>query len=150
MSSLLFRYFIAFCSILYVFLHLSLIPCWICLQCRKCEFGRSPGGGATLSSSLAWRLAWAEEPGGLLSIGSQGVRHDWSHWACTYKHLELSYGFAFFGEQNISLYLFPELTVHIEGKKVLISVYSLYSITASNHQILLFILGVVLFLPLIS
>ena len=26
-------------------------------------------------------LAWAEEPGGLLSIGSQRVEHDWSHWA---------------------------------------------------------------------
>ena len=66
LSSLLFRsYFIAFCNILYIFLHLSLIPCWIHLQCRKCEFGRSPGRGATLSSTLAWRLPWAEEPGGL-------------------------------------------------------------------------------------
>ena len=31
---------------------------------------------ATHSSILAWRIAWAEEPGGLQSLGSQRVRHD--------------------------------------------------------------------------
>ena len=31
---------------------------------------------ATHSSILAWRVPWAEEPGGLQSIGSQRVRHD--------------------------------------------------------------------------
>ena len=31
---------------------------------------------ATHSSTLAWRLPWTEEPGGLQSIGSQSVRHD--------------------------------------------------------------------------
>ena len=33
-------------------------------------------GMATLSSILAWRIPWTEEPGGLQSIGSQRVRHD--------------------------------------------------------------------------
>ena len=28
------------------------------------------------SSTLAWRIPWTEEPGGLQSIGSQSVRHD--------------------------------------------------------------------------
>ena len=28
------------------------------------------------SSILAWRIPWAEEPGGLQSIGSQRIRHD--------------------------------------------------------------------------
>ena len=32
---------------------------------------------ATHSSILAWRILWMEEPGGLLSIGSHRVRHDW-------------------------------------------------------------------------
>ena len=32
----------------------------------------------THSSILAWRIPWTEEPGGLLSIGSQRVRHNWS------------------------------------------------------------------------
>ena len=31
---------------------------------------------ATHSSILAWRIPWAEEPGGLQSIGSQRVRYD--------------------------------------------------------------------------
>ena len=32
---------------------------------------------ATNSSILAWKIPWTEEPGGLQSIGSQRVRHDW-------------------------------------------------------------------------
>ena len=31
---------------------------------------------ATHSSILAWRIPWAEEPGGLKSMGSQRVRHN--------------------------------------------------------------------------
>ena len=33
-------------------------------------------GMATHSSTLAWRIPWTEEPGGLQSMGSQRVRHD--------------------------------------------------------------------------
>ena len=33
-------------------------------------------GIATHFSILAWRISWTEEPGGLLSIGLQRVRHD--------------------------------------------------------------------------
>ena len=32
---------------------------------------------ATHCSILAWRIPWTEEPGGLQSIRSQGVGHDW-------------------------------------------------------------------------
>ena len=36
---------------------------------------------ATHSSILAWEIPWTEEPGGLQSMGSQRVRHDWvTHW----------------------------------------------------------------------
>ena len=35
-------------------------------------------GMATHSSTLAWRIPWTEEPGGLQSVGSQRVRHDWA------------------------------------------------------------------------
>ena len=31
---------------------------------------------ATYSSILAWRIPWAQEPGGLLSLGSHRVGHD--------------------------------------------------------------------------
>ena len=44
-------------------------------------------GKATHSSILAWRIPWREEPGGLLSMGSQRVRHDWaSMCACARTH----------------------------------------------------------------
>ena len=38
-------------------------------------------GMATHSNILAWRIPWTEEPGGLQSIGSQRVGHDWSDLA---------------------------------------------------------------------
>ena len=31
---------------------------------------------ATHSSTLAWKIPWTEEPGGLQSMGSQRVGHD--------------------------------------------------------------------------
>ena len=34
-------------------------------------------GLATHSGILAWRIPWTEEPGGLQSMGSQRVRHNW-------------------------------------------------------------------------
>ena len=33
-------------------------------------------GTATHSSTLAWRIPWTEEPGGLWSVGLQRVGHD--------------------------------------------------------------------------
>ena len=33
---------------------------------------------ATYSSILTWRIPWTEEPGGLQSMGSQRVRHNWA------------------------------------------------------------------------
>ena len=32
---------------------------------------------ATNCNILAWEVLWTEEPGGLQSVGSQRVRHDW-------------------------------------------------------------------------
>ena len=40
-------------------------------------------GTATHSSILAWRIPRTEEPGGLLSMGSQGVGHDWATFTFT-------------------------------------------------------------------
>ena len=33
------------------------------------------------SSTLAWKIPWTEEPDGLQSMGSLGVRHDWGNLA---------------------------------------------------------------------
>ena len=35
-------------------------------------------GMATHSSIIAWRIPWTEKPGGLQSMGSQKVGHDWA------------------------------------------------------------------------
>ena len=40
------------------------------------SFGLSEKEMATHSSTLASRIPWTEEPGGLLSMGSHRVRHD--------------------------------------------------------------------------
>ena len=46
------------------------------------------------SSTLAWKIPWMEEPGGLRSMGSRRVRHDWTtllslftfmHWRKKWK-----------------------------------------------------------------
>ena len=44
-------------------------------------------GIATHSSILAWRIPWTEEPGGLRSILSQRVGHDWSDLIHTHRYL---------------------------------------------------------------
>ena len=53
-------------------------------SCNAGDLGSIPGlrrstgeGNGNHSSILAWRIPWTEEPGGLQSMGSQGVRHDW-------------------------------------------------------------------------
>ena len=40
------------------------------------------------SSTLAWKIPWMEEPGGLQSMGSLRVGHDWatSLWLFTFMH----------------------------------------------------------------
>ena len=44
---------------------------------------------ATHSSVVAWRIPWTEEPGGLLSMGSHRVRHDWSDLAAAAAAVEV-------------------------------------------------------------
>ena len=39
---------------------------------------------ATHSSTLAWKIPWMEEPGGLQSMGSQRVGHDWATFDFTF------------------------------------------------------------------
>ena len=42
-------------------------------------------GMATHSNILVWRIPWTEEPGGLQSIVSQRIGHDWSDLACKHR-----------------------------------------------------------------
>ena len=43
-------------------------------------------GLATHSSILAWRIPWTEEPGGLQSMESQRVLHDWQTNTFTFQY----------------------------------------------------------------
>ena len=39
------------------------------------------------SSTLAWQIPWMEEPGGLQSMGSLRVGHDWATWLSLFTFL---------------------------------------------------------------
>ena len=69
----------------------SLVAQMVESVCSAGDLGREAPleeGRATHSSILAWRIPWTEEPGGLQSIGLQGVEHDWSDLARTYRILQ--------------------------------------------------------------
>ena len=53
------------------------VTMFICLLCRSlcCK---SEKAMAPHSSTLAWKIPWMEEPGGLQSLGSRRVGHDWN------------------------------------------------------------------------
>ena len=45
-------------------------------------------GNGTHSSALTWKIPWTEEPGGLQSMGSLRVGHDWATSLFTFTALE--------------------------------------------------------------
>ena len=58
---------------------------------------------ATHSSTLAWKILWAEEPGRLQSMGSQKVRCDWAtslHFFRTLSQISDGYVFALNTQEN--------------------------------------------------
>ena len=62
---------------------------------------------ATHSSILAWKISWTEEPGGLQSMGSQRVGHDWAtntyiphSWAHS-GHSNYAYWFGLFHDDKL-------------------------------------------------
>ena len=50
-----------------------MLPCVKGIASRKKEKAMAPH-----SSTLAWKIPWTEEPGGLQSMGSHRVGHDWT------------------------------------------------------------------------
>ena len=67
--------------------------------------GRAPGEGmADHSSILAWKISWTEEPGGLQSIGSQRVEHDWVTNTYLHDHITGKRGGWGERENSISFY----------------------------------------------
>ena len=45
---------------------------------NMCLMGNQKEEKATHSSTLTWKIPWMEEPGGLQSLGSLRVGHDWA------------------------------------------------------------------------
>ena len=48
------------------------------LYCWVIQWGMAEKAMAPHSSTLAWKIPWMEEPGGLQSMGSRRVGHDWA------------------------------------------------------------------------
>ena len=48
----------------------------VMLKILQARLQQSEKAMAPHSSTLAWKIPWTEEPGGLQSMGSLGVRHD--------------------------------------------------------------------------
>ena len=80
-------------------------------------------GMTSHSSVLAWRIPWTEEPGGLQSIQSQRVGHDWSDLAPAPNQLpdsSLSYPMCSSGNRMIQLSCWTKATksLHWISRKV--------------------------------
>ena len=56
----------------------SLIKFKLCSDLKEIKNTISEKAMAPYSSTLAWKIPWAEEPCRLQSMGSQRVRHDWA------------------------------------------------------------------------
>ena len=65
---------------LYLYIKHTLIKNLPAMQETRVWFPEVPleKGMAIHSSILAWRIPWTEKPGGLQSVGSQRVGHDWA------------------------------------------------------------------------
>ena len=72
-------YFLSFIQFLELFISLCrsvFRSCFIFLSPEELNFNIGEDNG-TPSSTLAWKIPWTEEPGGLQSMGSLRVGHDW-------------------------------------------------------------------------
>ena len=67
---------------------------------------------ATHSSILAWEMPWAEEPGGLQSMGSQNSRVQLSNWTGMY---DSKYMVSFLREFSSSLTPMGCLTIQLDS-----------------------------------
>ena len=69
---------------------------------------------ATHSSIHAWKISWTEEPGGLQSMGSQRVRHDWAtslHFTSLHREREVFHSIQHITERFMLTYFSFEYVV---------------------------------------
>jgi len=72
---------------------------------------------ATHSSTLAWRIPGMGEPGGLLSMGSHRVRHDWSDLAAA-AAARLVMAFLPRSKHLLTSWLQPSFAVILDPEKI--------------------------------
>ena len=86
---------------------------------------------ATLSSVLALRIPGTGEPGGLPSLGSHRVRHDWSDLAAAAASQVVM-------STLIRRYVRSELSVFLSGYQLLMSIALIYYLELQNGKIVIF------------
>ena len=86
---------------------------------------------ATLSSVLALRIPGTGEPGGLPSLGSHRVRHDWSELAAAAASQVVM-------STLIRRYVRSELSVFLSGYQLLMSIALIYYLELQNGKIVIF------------
>ena len=59
---------------------------------------------ATHSSILVWSIPWTEKPGGLQSMGSQRIRHDWAFNTFTFQYLQYNPWISIGGSLHFSIF----------------------------------------------
>ena len=79
---------------------------------------------ATHSSILAWRIPWTEESGGLQSVGSKRVGHDWAT-----KHALLISNFL---QELSKVSVLPFLLLHDRSQHLAISIQMVIFRTLAN------------------
>ena len=97
---------------------------------------------ATHSSVLAWRIPGTEEPGGLLSMGSHRVGHDWSDLAAAaaaaVEYLKLLVWFTLFFYQAVISKFFWLIVFRGHLSQRLIFLYNLSDlelVTATKNKL---------------
>ena len=89
---------------------------------------------ATHSSVFAWRIPGIEEPGGLPSMGSHRVGHDWSDLAAMWQDRKLN---ALSHSITQSNYYYPPFTDEKNGPKSMVFVQSRSRARIQNPYLLI-------------
>ena len=73
------------------------------------EAGLIPRSGRSPREGNGNRIPRTEEPGGLQSMGSQRIGHNWSDWAHSLIYIWFLYMWFFYGQNLHYNYFFPKL-----------------------------------------
>ena len=99
--------------------------------------GRSPGeGNGNPLNILAWRIPWAEDPGGLQSVGFQRVGHT---WVTNTERSRTSFGHLWFSFSALFQMKLPTHSSHI---KVLLFLRKHHVLDFGPLNILFYVLGI--------